>query len=108
VAAVFVEFGYEGTRDWLLGIAAPELGDRPPIASLKSPKSHLLEAAQAMTGKPPSYRVLSVEGPDHARHYVVEAVVGGEVAGTGSGSSRREAETKAASAALETLAGQAP
>jgi ribonuclease-3 len=105
VGAIFVEFGFERTRDWLVALAAPELGERPPLASLKSPKSHLLEAAQALTGRPPTYRVLSVEGPDHARRFVVEVLVGDEVVATGSGASRREAETHAAAVALDHLSG---
>jgi ribonuclease-3 len=43
---------------------------------------------------------VSDEGPPHARHYVVEALVGGRVLGQGEGRSRREAETEAARKAL--------
>jgi ribonuclease III len=103
VAAVYVEFGFEKTRTWLLQLAGPELAERPAVQSLKSPKSRLLEASQALTGRPPTYRVLSVEGPDHARRYEVEAMMGGAAVGKGSGPSRREAETEAAAAALERI-----
>ncbi|MBA3780220.1 MAG: ribonuclease III [Chloroflexi bacterium] len=101
VGAVYVDLGYAAARDWLIGLAAPELDEEPSVLSLKSPKSRLLEAAQARIGEPPTYRVLSVVGPDHDRRYVVEALVGGEVLGTGTGANRREAETQAAAVALE-------
>jgi ribonuclease-3 len=47
--------------------------------------------------------LVSDEGPAHAREYVVEAVVGGEALGQGSGRSRREAETEAARKAIIAL-----
>ena len=49
----------------------------------------------------PEYRVISAEGPDHAKEFIVEVVVGGRVIGKGSGSSKREAEKEAARAALD-------
>jgi ribonuclease-3 len=103
VGAIHVTFGFERTRDWLIELAAPELSERRSIDSLKSPKSRLLESAQALTGKPPTYRVVSMSGPDHAREYIVEALVGGSVMGTGAGSNRRAAEQVAAAAALERM-----
>jgi ribonuclease-3 len=103
VGAIHVTFGFERTRDWLIELAAPELSEPRSIDSLKSPKSRLLESAQALTGKPPTYRVVSMSGPDHAREYIVEALVGGSVMGTGAGSNRRAAEQVAAAAALEQM-----
>jgi acyl carrier protein len=47
-------------------------------------------------GRAPHYRLVSAEGPDHDRHYVIEVLVGGEVLGQGEGRNRREAETEAA------------
>jgi ribonuclease-3 len=49
----------------------------------------------------PEYRVISAEGPDHAREFIVEVLIGGRVLGKGKGSSKREAEQGAARAALE-------
>jgi ribonuclease-3 len=103
VGAIHVTFGFERTRDWLIELAAPELSEPRSIDSLKSPKSRLLESAQALTGKPPTYRVVNMSGPDHAREYVVEALVGGEVVGIGSGSNRRAAEQVAAAGALKRM-----
>jgi ribonuclease-3 len=108
VGAVYIDRGFAATRDWLLRLAAPELASRPSAASLKSPKSRLQEATQALNKRTPTYRVVSDAGPDHARWYVVEVLVDGEVLGSGGGGSRREAETEAASAALERLAGPEP
>ena len=107
IAAVYLDQGLDVTRDLLLRLTAPELEATALPATLKSPKSQLQELAYASGGRPPLYRVLSVEGPDHARQYVVEVTVAGEALGRGEGSNRRDAETEAATAALLRLSGAA-
>jgi len=69
-------------------------------------KSRLQELVQARYQVTPDYRALGATGPDHARRFTVEVVVGGEVLGRGSGKSKRAAETQAARIALERLSGQ--
>jgi ribonuclease-3 len=103
VGAIYLEIGLDAARDWLLDLAGPELAATPAIVTLKSPKSRLQEAAYSQTGRAPTYRVVSAAGPDHAKHFVVEAMVGGEVLGIGEGSNRRAAEQQAATTALERL-----
>jgi ribonuclease-3 len=103
VAAIYLDRGLPVVRDALLRLAEPELEAAPPALSLKSPKSRLQELAYSTTGHPPAYRILSVEGPDHARQYAVEVMIGGETLGRGEGLSRRDAETEAAAAALARL-----
>lgn len=102
--AIYLEHGLERTRDWLLQVAAPELEDKPGVEELKPPKSALQELSYARTGRAPQYRLVSDEGPPHAKQYVVEAVVGGRVLGHGEGRNRRDAETEAARQALLQLA----
>jgi len=101
--ALYVEHGMEATREWLLAVSAPELDEELPVQKLKAPKSRLQEIAYAETGRPPHYRLLSSEGPDHERTYEVEVQLGGRVLGHGSGRNRREAETAAANEALSSL-----
>jgi ribonuclease-3 len=104
IGAIYLEFGLPRTRDWLLEVAAPELNDQDSLATLKPAKSVLQELSYARTGRAPHYRLVSDEGPAHARHYVVEALVGGQVLGHGNGRSRREAESEAAREAIDALA----
>jgi ribonuclease-3 len=101
--ALFLEIGFERTRDWLVGLAGPELADEASAASLKSPKSRLQEHTQRTSGERPHYRVLDATGPDHDKTFRIEVVVGGQVLGSGVGPSRRVAETAAAAQALEAL-----
>jgi ribonuclease III len=104
--AVFLDLGWERARAWLADLAAPELIAEAAAGTLKSPKSRLQELTQRRSGARPDYRLVEVSGPDHQRSFVVEVAVDGRIAGAGSGASRRSAETAAAAAALETLAGE--
>ena len=101
--ALYLDLGYEATRDWLLALASPELERFTSITNLKSPKSRLQERTQQTTGERPHYRVLDASGPDHEKTFKIEVAVNGRALGWGVGPSRRIAETAAAEQALEAL-----
>jgi ribonuclease-3 len=101
--ALYLDLGFEPVRDWLVGLADPELSAEAPIGALKSPKSRLQEFTQRRTGERPSYRLLDATGPDHERSFRIEVWVDGELMGVGEGPSRRVAETAAAAQAMERL-----
>ena len=83
------------------GVLELRSGHAPP-RTLKSPKNRLQELTQR-SGERPEYRVVQSSGPDHAREFVIEVAVAGEVVGTGTGSSLRAAQTAAAEAGLDAL-----
>jgi ribonuclease-3 len=60
--------------------------------------------AQTRWHQIPEYRLISSEGPDHAKLFTVEVVVGSQVVGQGQGRNKKQAELNAARQALETLA----
>jgi ribonuclease-3 len=101
--ALYLDVGFDLTRDWLLSIAAPEIDLDEPLSTLKSPKSRLQEFTQRRTGGRPEYRVVDATGPDHEKEFQVEVFVEGRALGVGVGPSRRIAETAAAERAMETL-----
>jgi ribonuclease-3 len=103
VGALYVQLGFDRVREWLVGLAAPELEADQPLPALKSPKSRLQEYTQRRTGLRPTYRVLDAIGPDHEKVFRVEVTIDGDVMGVGEGTSRRQAETAAAAQALERL-----
>jgi ribonuclease III len=103
VGALYLEFGYDVVREWLLREAAPEIQLDLPPGSLKSPKSQLQEHTQRTTGGRPIYRVVEASGPDHERTFEIEVEVNGRVLGSGRGPSRRVAETAAAVMAMEAI-----
>ena len=103
VGALYLDVGYEATRDWLLGIATPEIEADLPTRTLKSPKSRLQEISQHRSGARPVYALVDVSGPDHRRRFRISVALEGRELGVGEGPSRRIAETAAASQAIDVL-----
>jgi ribonuclease III len=101
--ALSLEIGFDATRDWLVTLAGPEIAMDAPVSTLKSPKSRLQEFTQRQSGSRPEYHVVDATGPDHEKLFEVEVVVDGRALGTGSGPSRRVAETAAAQRAIDVL-----
>lgn len=66
-------------------------------------KTQVQELAQSRLKVTPRYQILDERGPDHAKTFRVEVLVGEVVYGRGEGRSKKEAEQWAASAALEAL-----
>jgi ribonuclease III len=70
-----------------------------------------LQETLARSGRSVTYALLDAQGPPHQRTFTAAAVVDGEALGTGTGSSKKEAEQDAAREALRRLgaaAGGAP
>jgi ribonuclease-3 len=67
-------------------------------------KSSLQEWSQAEMGVTPNYRIVAEKGPDHAKAFVAEVLLGRKVAGRGKGHSKQAAEQAAAQEALEAIA----
>jgi ribonuclease III len=63
-------------------------------------KSRLQETIQARYKSPPRYRVVAIEGPDHARRFRVSVSFNGQPLGEGVGPSKKIAEQAAARQAL--------
>lgn len=66
-------------------------------------KGELLEMTQGSGRGLPRYEVLREIGPDHEKLFVVSVSVDGETLGQGEGTTKKEAEQKAAKMALERL-----
>ncbi len=103
VGALYLDMGFGPVRDWIIGLAEPELVAEAPIGVLKSPKNRLQEFTQRRSGDRPSYRLVDTIGPDHEKSFRIEVWVDGELLGTGEGPSRRTAETAAAEQAMAQL-----
>lgn len=99
MGAVFLDGGYPATRDVLERqfATAIELVSR---LEGTDPKTELQERHQALNRTTPVYRVVESTGPDHARVFYVEVLVGDQVLARGEGTSKRTAEQDAARRAL--------
>jgi ribonuclease-3 len=102
VGAIFLDRGRREARRFVRPFLAQGIQEdtSPPETN---PKGVLQEILQERFRRSPSYRILQIEGPDHARIFTVEASLEDRVLGTGQGPSKRDAEQQAARAALDTL-----
>lgn len=100
IGACYLAHGFERTAAAV--VAAFEGQIELASETLLDFKSALQEEL-ARAGSAVSYEVVSETGPPHDRHFEVEAVVDGEVAGRGAGRSKKAAEQNAAAEALERL-----
>jgi ribonuclease-3 len=104
VAAIFLDSGLEAARQLLQRVLFEhELEGIGENIADSDRKSALQEYMQGR-GKPPAeYRVAGEEGPDHQKVFHVEVWSSGICLATGEGSTKKEAEQKAARAALVRL-----
>jgi ribonuclease-3 len=101
IGAVFLDQGFDTCRNLILRLYEGEVEKAVDDSLTADFKSQLQEVTQSRYHEIPEYHVISAKGPDHAKEFIVEVVVGGRVIGKGSGSSKREAEKEAAKAALD-------
>ena len=99
--AVFLAGGFEAAREFVLGNFARLLDDVMHRETHTDHKSALQELMQSRGQAPPSYVVVTTEGPPHDRRFTVQAVCCECVIGAGTGGSKRAAEQRAAAEALE-------
>ena len=101
VGAVYLDSGFEDAARFVLFCASDKINiiSEGPIE--QNPKGELQEILQRLAHFPPAYFVVDESGPDHERTFVCEVKWGELTLGRGSGSSKKEAETAAASTALE-------
>ena len=98
LAALFLEHGFEPIEEAIVEAFAGRI-DYAATTHVDF-KTELQEQLAAL-GRQVSYSVLEVEGPPHDRKFTSAAVIDGDQAGVGVGSSKKAAEQEAAKQALE-------
>jgi ribonuclease-3 len=101
IGAVYLASGFEGAREFVLGILESRLLTAPEDGA--DHKSRLQELAAHRFGGAPRYAV-EATGPDHARTFFVTVLIGDIAYGRGEGRSKKQAEQAAARAACALLA----
>ncbi len=103
IAAIYLDGGMDAARDFIYRqIITHTRRDELMLADTNY-KSMLLEYSQSQKFGVPRYVTVGEEGPNHARTFSVEVLVGGIVRGAGQGHSKKEAEQNAAQHALSEL-----
>ena len=105
IGAVYAEVGWETAHTILSRLLESSFAaiSAEDDAVAANPKGALQEKLQADGEHPPAYRCVSETGPAHARVYEVVVEWQGRELGRGQGASKKEAETRAAQAALAAL-----
>jgi len=108
IAAIYLDGGLPAAEAFLRRVFGPDvtgidIGD----LSFQDYKTALQETAQALGLPLPEYRIVDEYGPDHEKIFVIQVFWDGEAFAYGRGSSKREAQRKAAKEALKRL-GQLP
>ena len=103
VAAVLLDSGLRKARVLVLRCLKPELAQMAAGEVALDSKSRLQQLAQAHWQAMPSYHTVAAEGPDHAKVFTVEVLVGDRTLGRGQGRSKKEAESKAAQQAVKAI-----
>jgi ribonuclease III len=104
VAAVYLDGGLGATREVLRRVLFEQaLEERGERISESDRKSALQELLQGRGRAPAEYRLAGESGPDHQKIFQIEVWIDGECMATGEGSTKKEAEQRAARSALEQL-----
>ena len=104
LGAVFLDGGIAPARTLCCRLVEPYLADIDGLLATENPKGALQEYTQEHRQSKPEYQVIKVEGPEHEPVIAVRVLLDGDELARASAGNRREAERKAASKALRSLA----
>lgn len=104
IAAVYIDGGYKAAYDLTIRLFNELIEDAMQGDLVYDYKSKLIELVQSYD-QPGSvdFKIISEEGPVHARIFNVTAVFEGKEIGHGSGTSKKEAEQAASKIGLQTI-----
>jgi ribonuclease-3 len=100
IGAVYLDGGLAPAQRLVLRLLRPALGQFDRLPDQDNPKGELQEWLQSASADPPHYQLTAVSGPDHDRMFECAVFHGGQELGRGRGKSKKEAESRAAIAAL--------
>ena len=101
--AVYLDGGFENARRVILGLFQERIDAVLISGEFHDFKTELQEKTQMLYNSIPEYRTVKQEGEEHRKTFTVDVFIEGRKFGTGSGRSKKEAETRAAHEALREL-----
>lgn len=104
VGALYLEKGYDAVKDYITKTLLTTFDNILESGAWLDPKSRLQELVQNKEGFTPVYKVLSEEGPDHDKMFVIGVFVNNKQMGEGAGPSKQAAQVAAATAAIKAYA----
>lgn len=101
IGALYLDQGYEAAKAFITESILSTFDQILASGSWQDPKSYLQELAQGQDLATPVYKVMSEDGPDHDKTFIVGVYVADKLRGQGEGPSKQAAQQKAAEAALD-------
>jgi ribonuclease-3 len=101
--AIYLDGGYEEAKRLILGLLSKNIDAMLSSGQFHDFKTELQEKTQMLFGTIPTYKIIKQEGAEHKKVFTIEVYIAEEHYGTGSGKSKKEAETSAAKEALRKL-----
>ena len=103
IGALYLDQGLAKARRFILRQLKPELEKIKAGKITPNYKALVQELIQGQKRPTPVYRLVEATGPDHSKQFTAEILVQGEALGSGTGRSKKVAESQAARAAWEKL-----
>lgn len=103
IGAIFEDSDYQSVEALITRLFSDAVEEKKKELLLADAKSRLQELLQEKHNEPPTYRLDGEEGPSHNKRFSVSVLFRDKVLGTGSAGSKKEAEQRAAAAALSSL-----
>lgn len=102
IGAIYIEHGFETAADLVHRLVDDLIDESATLGAGLDWKTSLQELTSEYGMGVPAYEIAE-DGPDHAKEFTAEVVIGGVVYGTGRGHNKKEAEAGAAAAAWRAL-----
>lgn len=103
LGAVFEDSDYQTVEQLICSFFIPAMAAKKEELLMADAKSRLQESLQEEFNQAPSYRLDEEEGPSHQKIFTVSVIFRDVALGTGTASSKKEAEQRAAAATLAEL-----
>lgn len=103
IGAIYIDRGFKTAEKFIMKNIIPELPQILEKKTYRDAKSSFQEVIQEKFNVTPEYRVLEETGPDHAKNFVIGVYVKDELYGKGEGSSKQEAQQKAAGEGMDKI-----
>ena len=104
VAAIYLDSGLDAARELLRRVLFESALEGGGVSIADSDRKSALQEFLQGKGLPPAeYRLAGETGPDHQKLFFVEVWSSGEILASGEGFTKKEAEQRAARAALQKL-----
>lgn len=101
VGAVYLDQGYDDAKGVIKDQLFAKIEDVIAEGSWRDAKSFVQEKSQEIYSETPRYELISAEGPDHDKHFVMAIYFGDKKIAEGTGNSKQKAQQSAAQAAIE-------